>query len=100
MRKLTKRATNVKARQTGPGQVSVVFNVGGEYVGHGDKTKIIKSVEKAANLDCSLTYRGIKLALQRAGFWCKAKHIILPDQDRKKKKKKEAEVEANSEAVV
>jgi hypothetical protein len=99
MRKLIKRATNVKARQVGKDRVAVVFNVGGEYIGYGDKTKIIKSEEKTANLSCPYTYRGIKLAMQRAGFWCEAKHIVLPDRDRKKKRKARVRQEAEEDKV-
>lgn len=88
MRNLKKRATNVQASQVSPGKVSVVFNVGGEYKGYGDNTRILNvEAAKTATLLCPLTYRGIKLALQQSGFYCEAKHIILPDRDRKKRRR-------------
>ena len=103
MRKLTKRATNVQASQVSPGRVSVVFNVGGEYKGYGDNTKILKAEAKTSTLLCPLTYRGIKLALQQGGFYCEAKHIILPGRDRKKRRKerikqKKAKVEVKEKS--
>lgn len=103
MRSLKKRATNIRAKQAARNKVEVVFHVGGEYTGFGDKTSIVNATAKAANLDCPLTYRGIKKSLQEKGFLCEARHITLPDRDRKrsrraKRRENEEEIHHNEKS--